>query len=129
MIRTPRILVAEDEPAELRLLEIVLRERGGYEVECASDGREALDAIRRGGVDLLVTDFVMPGLDGLQLANRAVEIDPALQGRILIATGAMYGREDALAFAVGAKVLVKPFTPDQLLTEVRALLTRGDVGY
>lgn len=117
-----RVLIVDDAAEELAMIASMLSSGGHYEVETAGTGEEALQRIEKGGIDLIVTDFVMPGLDGLQLANRAVEIDPALRGRILIVTGAMLGREDALAFALRATVITKPFTLDQLLKTVEKLL-------
>jgi CheY-like chemotaxis protein len=120
----PKILVVDDSPEERALIATLLAE-GGYScIETASSGEEALRRLSRGGVDLLVTDFVMPGLDGLQLAHRALEMDPSLEGRVLIVTGGMYGRVDALAFAAATDVLTKPFHMGQLLSAVESLLSR-----
>ena len=119
---TPKILVVDDSPAERESIAAMLRTSGRYEVETAGSGEEALGRIERGPVDLLVTDFVMPGLDGLQVVNRAIELVPSLRGRVLVVTGGMLGREDALAFALRTTVISKPFTRDQLLGTVEALL-------
>jgi CheY-like chemotaxis protein len=120
----PSILIVDDSPEERSLIAALLEEGGKYKIETAESGEEALRRVERGGIDLLVTDFVMPGLDGLQLLNKAVEVDPALKGRVLIVTGGMYGRIDALAFAAATDVLTKPFELDKLLQTVEDLLAR-----
>jgi CheY-like chemotaxis protein len=124
MLVTPSILIVDDSPEERSLIAALLEEGGKYKVETAESGEEALHRVERGGIDLLITDFVMPGLDGLQLMNRAVEADPALKGRVLIVTGGMYGRVDALAFAAATDVLTKPFEFDKLIDAVEELLAR-----
>ena len=98
---------------------------GKFEAETAANGEEALHRIAQGGIDLLLTDFVMPGLDGLQLANRAIGLDPRLEGRVLIVTGGMFGREDALAFALKTTVITKPFTIDQLIRTIESVLSNA----
>lgn len=123
--KIPTILVVDDSPDERMLIANQLAEGGYSGIEIASSGEEALHRLSQGGVDLLVTDFVMPGLDGLQLMNRALEIDPRLEGRVLIVTGGMYGRVDALAFAASTDVLTKPFHMGQLLSAVESLLSRS----
>ena len=117
------VLIVDDSPEEREVIAAMVLASGRFEVETASTGEEALRRIERGGIDLLLTDFVMPGLDGLQLANRAVEVDPRLDGRIVIVTGGMIGREDALAFALRTTVLTKPFTLDQLLQTLESVLS------
>src|SRR5438034_172357 len=103
----PRILIVDDSEEERETIASMLATCARYQVLTAAGGEEALRIIATENLDLLVTDFVMPGLDGLQLANRAVEIDPSLRGRILIVTGGMFGREDVLAFALRATVITK----------------------
>lgn len=120
----PSILIVDDSPEERTLIASLLDESGRYVIETAASGEEALGRLARGGIDLLVTDFVMPGLDGLQLVNKAIEIDPSLKGRVLIVTGGMFGRDDALAFAAGTHVLTKPFSMDQFIKTVESLLAR-----
>src|SRR5262245_48472338 len=120
----PKILVVDDSPEERALIATLLAEGGYSRIETASSGEEALNRLSAGDVDLLVTDFVMPGLDGLQLMHRALEMDPGLEGRVLIVTGGMYGRVDALAFAASTHVLTKPFHVGQLLSAVASMLAR-----
>lgn len=80
-----RILVVDDEP-KIRALIRALLTRQGYEIEEASDGVEALSLCNRGpSPDLLLTDVVMPGMDGVQLAERVSTLYPAT--RVLYMSG------------------------------------------
>jgi len=118
---TERILLVEDEDA-VRAVVSELLELKGYSV-VAVESAEA--ALRVGGdvpVDLLVTDVVMPGLDGFQLAERLTARRPGL--RVLFTSG--YTDEDAGAdgLAADAAFLQKPFTQEQLALHVREILDR-----
>jgi PAS domain S-box-containing protein len=116
------ILLAEDEPAVRRIARIAL-ERHGYRVIEAGDGRAALEAVERhvGGIDLLVTDVVMPQLGGRELADRLRELCPGIG--VLFLSGYI---EDEIVregiTASGATFLQKPFSTLDLVRKVRALL-------
>ena len=69
MTQLKRVLAVDDEPSMRRLLEISLRQ-AGYQPVLAKDGREALDILRQGGVDLVVSDLHMPSMNGLQLLGQ-----------------------------------------------------------
>jgi two-component system, cell cycle sensor histidine kinase and response regulator CckA len=120
---TPRaILVAEDEPAVLTLIERVLS-GAGYAVVTASSGAEALRVAgaRRQGIDLLVSDAVMPGMQGVDLARRLREWRPALP--ILFVSGwAGDAFEREWRDEPGVDLLLKPFEVGDLLTRVEMLL-------
>ena len=117
------VLVVEDDPNVRSYVTESLRELG-YVVNEAARGSDALDLLRGGAApDLLVTDVVMPGMTGRQVADAALAIHPGLP--ILFMTGyarnaiAHGGRLDA-----GVLVLVKPFTLTALAVKVREALTR-----
>jgi CheY-like chemotaxis protein len=117
-----RILVVEDEPGVRRLVaEILLR--AGYSVDQAEHGREALalleaDADRASGaapIALVLSDVVMPELGGLELAEQLRRDRPSLP--VLLMSGYPAG-----PVAVDAPLLTKPFAPEELQRQVRALL-------
>ncbi len=116
-----RVLVVEDEPA-VRSIFVRGLVSQGYEVVAAAGAEEALDELRRNsrGFSVLVTDLVMPGMSGRELAERSALIDPAL--RVLYVSGYP---EDALRGGTpeeGARLLSKPFTVQTLAAAVRSLL-------
>lgn len=111
------ILVVDDDPDILEYASEVLRECG-YAVLKAADGTAALRLLDDGGrVDLLFTDVVMPGIDGFEVARRALLQVPGL--KVLFASGYVADppRETAL--------LKKPYRAQQLAVEVEAALGRG----
>jgi PAS domain S-box-containing protein len=118
------ILLVEDEPAVRALAERVLAE-GGYSLLVAADGRDALEVAARhdGAVDLLVTDVVMPGMGGRELAQRLDQLRP--ETRVLYITG--YTEDTVVRHGLlhsGLAYLEKPFRPERLLAKVRQVLDR-----
>jgi CheY-like chemotaxis protein len=112
------VLVVEDEPDVRRLSVETLRELG-YAVAEASDADEALRWLSaRPAADLLFTDIVMPGMNGLQLAEQARAAMPTL--KVLYTTG--YARDASGAESVRSALLPKPFTIEQLARRVREAL-------
>ncbi len=115
-----RILLAEDD-ASLRGFLTRALERAGYEVRACADGDEALDALPEGGWDLLLTDIVMPGADGIEVARQAAVAQPEL--RIMFITGfaavALAAKESA---PLGAKVLSKPIHLREIVAEVERMV-------
>ena len=118
------ILLVEDE-MPIRVLIRRALEGQGYQLLEAGDGEEALDlaADQSGHIDLLITDIVMPGMDGFTLCERLAESHP--ETRILFLSGeadrsvAMRG---GLTVRLGRRFLLKPFTYDRLLRTIRDLL-------
>ncbi|WP_068873912.1 MULTISPECIES: CHASE domain-containing protein [unclassified Phenylobacterium] len=116
--RGEAVLVVEDEPEVRRLSVESLRELG-YDVTEASDADQALQRLAEApAADLLFTDILMPGMNGVQLAERARAAKPAL--KVLYTTG--YARDVSGAEAVQAALLAKPFTIAQLAHRVRQAL-------
>jgi CheY-like chemotaxis protein len=113
-----RILVVDDEPDQRFLLRRILQ-RAGYEVSEATDGAAALRAVQESLPDLVVTDVMMPVMDGVELI-RCLRGNPATAHiPILAASG-----DSHLAGAADA-VLPKPYDWRRLLTVVEGLLKEG----
>ena len=113
-----RILLAEDDDSMRDFLAKALK-RAGHEVEQVADGEEGVTTLgdEAGRFDLLLTDIVMPGVDGIELARRAAEVDPGL--KIMFITGFAAVALNAGANAPkDAKVLSKPFHLRDLVDEV-----------
>jgi two-component system cell cycle response regulator CpdR len=114
-----KILLAEDDDSLRGFLARAL-ERAGYEVVACADGEEALTHLDEPW-DLLLTDIVMPGVDGIEVARQAAARQPSL--RIMFITGfaavALSAKDQAPA---GAKVLAKPIHLREIVTEVERMM-------
>ncbi|MCV0393871.1 MAG: response regulator [Rhizobiaceae bacterium] len=115
-----RILLAEDDEDMRRFLVKAL-ERAGYDVIDFDNGASAYDRLREEPFSLLLTDIVMPEMDGIELARRATEIDPDLKVMFITGFAAVALNPDSQA-PRDAKVLSKPFHLRELVTEVEKML-------
>src|SRR6202049_5276672 len=118
-----KILLAEDDGDMRRFLEKALA-NAGYEVVAFDNGRSAYDRLREEPFELLLTDIVMPEMDGIELARRATEIDPDLKVMFITGFAAVALNADNKA-PKDAKVLSKPFHLKDLVNEVERLLAAG----
>ncbi len=121
------ILIVEDEPA-LRQVTRRLLERNGYHVLAAAGGAEAiaLAGISPGRIDLLLTDVIMPGMQGQEVATRFSAIQPS--SRVLFMSGytqGILGTQGVLA--PGVELIEKPFSEASLLSKVREVLAGSAV--
>jgi CheY-like chemotaxis protein len=121
---TETILLVEDDSTVRTLAERILK-KCGYEVLVACEGAEALTIASdsRTMIDVVVTDFVMPGMNGRQLVEKLLELRPE------IASLLMSGYNDDKTLHRGVQdgdtpFLQKPFSPDQLARKVRSVLDR-----
>jgi diguanylate cyclase (GGDEF)-like protein len=115
-----KILLADDDPAILRLLSSVL-ESAGYQVAQAADGAEALAALEQDQPDFLITDWDMPRLNGLELCRRVRAMVLSDYVYLLFLTGK--SSSDAIAEGLGAGAddfIIKPAVPAELLARVKA---------
>ncbi|HUQ14277.1 MAG TPA: response regulator [Novosphingobium sp.] len=110
-----RILLAEDEEAMRAYLARAL-ENAGYDVVAVDRGTEALPLLETQHFDLLLSDIVMPEMDGIELAQRCAEISPAT--KVMFITGFAAVTLKANREAPQAKVLSKPFHLKDLVMEV-----------
>jgi two-component system cell cycle response regulator CpdR len=116
----PRILLAEDDNDMRRFLTKALQ-TAGYDVVSFDNGRSAYERMREEPFTLLLTDIVMPEMDGIELARRATEIDPDLKVMFITGFAAVALNPDSKA-PKDAKVLSKPFHLRDLVNEVERLL-------
>lgn len=108
------VLVVDDEPAVRDLIQALLRHLG-HRVETATGGADALEKLERGEYDLVMTDFLMPGMKGDQLAGEIRKRKPHLP--IILLTG---HSPDCISTEFSL-VLAKPFTRDDLKRAISAL--------
>jgi two-component system phosphate regulon response regulator PhoB len=118
----PRILIVEDDDDVRALIAHKLR-RAGHDVSEAADGQEGLAAARDLLPDLMVLDWMMPKLTGIEVCA-SIRADTGMsQPRILMLTAKSQDSDIALALTTGANgYLIKPFRANDLLERVEALL-------
>jgi DNA-binding response OmpR family regulator len=118
------ILVVDDERDLVELLRYNLQ-RGGYEVACAYDGNEAIDAAQRHRPDLVVLDLMLPGEDGLEVCRRLRADQKTAKVPIIMLTAKAAETDRIVGLELGADDYVtKPFSPRELVARVRAVLRR-----
>ncbi len=117
------ILVIDDDPVVRRVMTLALEEAGHTVLRC-ENGRKAIDFLAHGPADLLITDVIMPEMDGLETVRAARRLQPDLP-ILAISGGGSFDPKDYLgiAQAFGATaILAKPFRPAELLDKVQRLL-------
>ncbi|MDE6211627.1 MAG: response regulator transcription factor [Clostridia bacterium] len=121
----PRILVVEDDRDLNRLVCSCLRGEG-HDVACAFDGEEALTYLGEGKYDLLLTDIMMPKVDGFDLAEKARLIDKNMP--IVFMTAKDDKPSQLLGYRLGIDdYIVKPFDVDVLIMKIGAILRRAKI--
>jgi len=118
-----KILIVEDDPAILKFLGRSL-ELEGYEVETAADGRTGLEKVAETAPDLIILDWMLPGMDGLEVCRRLRLAGHQLPILMLTARDALIDRVRGLDEGAD-DYLTKPFETDELLARMRALLRRA----
>ncbi|MBU3729947.1 MAG: response regulator [Beijerinckiaceae bacterium] len=115
-----RILLAEDDNDMRRFLVKAL-ENAGFEVASYDNGLSAYNRLREEPFELLLTDIVMPEMDGIELARRATELDPDIKVMFITGFAAVALNPDSQA-PKDAKILSKPFHLRDLVSEVQKML-------
>src|SRR5258707_6334666 len=120
-----RILVVDDDQRILDLL-VELLEQEGYEISAAKDGAEALDLALSFEPDVVISDVVMPVVDGLQLYRRHKENPSTTNLPVLLISGTRHSPEDGIQglYAGADDYLDIPFRNDELLVKVARLVER-----
>jgi CheY-like chemotaxis protein len=120
---TTTVLVVEDDPRSIRLMELILGSRG-FQTLIAKSGAQALDLMRAAQLDLIVLDLMLPEVDGFEVLRQA-RGDPALAGvpiLIVSATADPLSRRKATDLGADAYV-TKPFRKAELLDVIQSLLS------
>jgi two-component system cell cycle response regulator CpdR len=115
-----KIILAEDDEDMRRFLARAL-ERAGHQVTSFAEGASAFEEIKQADFDLLLTDIVMPEMDGIELARRAAELDPSLKIMFITGFAAVALHPDSKA-PKDAKILSKPFHLRDLVSEVDRMI-------
>jgi CheY-like chemotaxis protein len=113
--RRPSVLVVDDEPQVVWVLEFSLQAEG-YETFSAHDGMEALDQIRRCHPDMMVLDVMMPRMDGWSVLEALADVPAAERPRVVMVTALASASDRDRAMRLGAQAFVpKPFDMDHLV--------------
>lgn len=114
------ILIAEDEPLVLNVVATKMQ-GAGYTVLTATDGKQALDLALQHRPHLLISDYHMPMLSGLELCRRLTQAGARTPTILMTATG--YDPSQSISKEVGIeRLILKPFSPRELLAEVQSML-------
>lgn len=116
------ILSVDDSPSVLQMVKLALS-GGGYRVELANGGAEAIARVRAGGIDMVLTDLNMPGMDGITLIRTLRKLPQAVGLPIVFVTTESAPAMKQEAKSAGATGwITKPFRQDQLLAVVHKVL-------
>ena len=124
-----RLLIVDDNPQSLYLLQVLLS-TNGFELELASNGAEALERARRAPPDMIISDILMPVMDGFALC-RACKQDERLKDIPFIFYTATYTdpKDEEFALSLGAeRFIVKPLEPDKFLALLREIIETHAAG-
>ncbi len=118
-----RILVADDEKS-IRLTVSQALSTQGYDVSTAVDGSTAINQLRNNPADLLLLDIQMPGMDGIEVLQKAIAQQPSLKVVMVSAHGSVDNAVEAMKLGA-IDYLQKPFTPSELRELVSRVLAQG----
>jgi DNA-binding NtrC family response regulator len=121
----PRILIIDDEPNMCRSLKIMLSDEDRYDIQTAVDSKRALTLLDP-GLDLVITDLSMSGVDGLGVLRRAKEVSEDIQVVIMTAYSTVESAVEAMK-AGALEYLIKPFSNDEMLLTVEKALKLNEL--
>jgi DNA-binding NtrC family response regulator len=117
-----KLLIVDDEPDMLKLLGMIIRDKTPYETITTNNPTEALDLVKKGGYDLVITDLKMPGLDGVEMLEAVKKYDADIPVIIMTAYGTVETAEEALS--KGAfDFITKPFRKEQILFTIEKAMS------
>ncbi|MBT3013017.1 MAG: phosphate regulon transcriptional regulator PhoB [Candidatus Thiodiazotropha sp. (ex Lucina aurantia)] len=120
----PRILAVDDEPAVGEMLRFIL-EQDGFQADFVEDATQAISQIRRAKPDLILLDWMLPGMSGLELADRLKKDRETASIPIIMLTAKGEEDDKVRGLDIGAEDYVtKPFSARELLARIRSILRR-----
>ena len=117
-----KILLVDDEPDILRMLEIRLK-HAGYETATACNGKEALEILKKDPIDLILLDLLMPVMDGREVC-KIMKNDEKLKNIpiMLLTASVSTAPEDIKKELQATDIIIKPFQPEDLLQKIKKLV-------
>ncbi len=109
-----KILIVDDEPDMLVLLSMIIKSRTPYEVITTSNPLEAMEWIKKGGYDLVITDLKMPDVDGMEILRAIRSYDTDIPVIIITAYGTVESAIEAMS-KNAFDLITKPFRKEQIL--------------
>jgi DNA-binding NtrC family response regulator len=109
-----KILIVDDEPDMLKLLRMTIQKKTLYQVTITNNPVEALELVKGGGFDLIISDLKMPGLDGIELLDAVKRLDPDTPVILMTAYGTIESASEAMEKG-GFDFITKPFRIEQIL--------------
>lgn len=109
-----KILIVDDEPDMLKLLSMTIQRKAPYQVTTTNNPVEALELVKGGGFDLIISDLKMPGLDGIELLDAVKRLDPDTPVILMTAYGTIESASEAMEKG-GFDFITKPFRIEQIL--------------
>src|SRR5215813_12275561 len=119
-MRPKRTILCVDYNEQALSIRKILLETRGYRVVACSNGQEALEAFRRGNIDLVLTDLVMPGVDGSHLIHEIKELSPQTPAVLISGRVKIYERDTSADLFLPKGM----YEPAELLERIRLLLVR-----
>ncbi|MES9969341.1 MAG: phosphate regulon transcriptional regulator PhoB [Candidatus Thiodiazotropha sp.] len=120
----PRILAVDDEPAVGEMLRFIL-EQDGFQADFVEDATQAINQIRKSKPDLILLDWMLPGMSGLELAGRLKKDRETASIPIIMLTAKGEENDKVRGLDIGAEDYVtKPFSARELLARIRSILRR-----
>lgn len=121
-MKTPHILIVDDEPNIVMSLEFLMR-KNGFQVGIARNGTEALAAINQTAYDLILLDIMMPDVDGLQVCHQLRQRPDRAGTKVIFLSAKSREADVQKGYEAGADLYIpKPFSTRQLMDKVRELL-------
>ena len=109
-----KILIVDDEPDMLRLLEMIIKEKTTYTPVITNNPLEAIELAKQGGFDLVITDLKMPGLDGIELLDTIKRLDENIPVIVITAYGTIESAIEIMGKG-GFDLITKPFKKEQMI--------------
>lgn len=119
-----RILIVDDDPSILNLLEVILSKEGYKNIYKAADGQTAISLNDLHKPDLIVLDVMMPDMDGYEVCKK---IRSSSMGHIIFLSAKSEESDKLISYAIGGdEYIVKPFSPKELVAKIKAILNRQE---